>query len=88
MRMSETIVVYRCTECGKTSVCIGWLHAHIERHGSILRPVADMEYLYTRTERYEIPLDDAQRHRTDPRADTQQRGSADNAANPGGDAVR
>lgn len=28
----EEIVVYRCTECGKTSVSIGWLHAHVERH--------------------------------------------------------
>lgn len=23
-------VIYRCTECGKTSVSVGWLHAHIE----------------------------------------------------------
>lgn len=28
-------VLYRCTECGKTSVSIGWLHAHIDskHHG-------------------------------------------------------
>ncbi|UXF51005.1 MAG: hypothetical protein HQRvContig04_44 [Haloquadratum phage sp.] len=30
--MSETndVVLYRCTECGKESVSMGWLHAHIE----------------------------------------------------------
>lgn len=26
------IVLYRCTECGKVSVSIGWLHAHAEKH--------------------------------------------------------
>lgn len=26
------LVLYRCTECGKTSVSVGWLHAHIEKH--------------------------------------------------------
>lgn len=25
-------VLYECVECGKVSVSIGWLHAHIERH--------------------------------------------------------
>lgn len=29
------LVIYRCTECGKTSVSIGWLHAHINKHLSI-----------------------------------------------------
>lgn len=30
--MSDTndVVLYRCTECGKESVSVGWLHAHIE----------------------------------------------------------
>lgn len=28
--MSEAVTVYRCTECGKESVSVGWLHAHIE----------------------------------------------------------
>lgn len=28
----DELVVYRCTDCGKTSVSIGWLHAHCERH--------------------------------------------------------
>jgi hypothetical protein len=26
----SAVVVYRCTECGKESVSVGWLHAHIE----------------------------------------------------------
>lgn len=32
--MSEGIEkIYRCTECGKVSVSLGWLHGHIEgRH--------------------------------------------------------
>lgn len=30
--MSDEIVLYRCTECGKLSVSLGWLHAHIEGH--------------------------------------------------------
>lgn len=25
-------VVFRCKECGKTSVSLGWLHAHAEKH--------------------------------------------------------
>ena len=31
----DDIVVYRCTECGKISVSVGWLHAHIDakHHG-------------------------------------------------------
>jgi len=41
--MSEEIELYRCTECGKLSVSLGWLHSHIERHlgwgpGNILPP--------------------------------------------------
>lgn len=28
----ETIEIYRCTECGKLSVSVGWLHGHIEKH--------------------------------------------------------
>jgi len=26
----RTYRLYRCTECGKISVSLGWLHAHIE----------------------------------------------------------
>jgi hypothetical protein len=26
----EEFVLYRCTDCGKVSVSVGWLHAHIE----------------------------------------------------------
>lgn len=29
---SDELVIYRCTECGKTSVSLGWLHAHCEQH--------------------------------------------------------
>jgi hypothetical protein len=29
---NDTIELYRCTECGKLSVSLGWLHSHIERH--------------------------------------------------------
>lgn len=28
--MKDAVVIYRCTECGKQSVSVGWLHAHIE----------------------------------------------------------
>lgn len=28
----DETVIYRCTECGKTSVSLGWLHGHCERH--------------------------------------------------------
>ena len=28
----DELVIYRCTECGKTSVSLGWLHAHAEKH--------------------------------------------------------
>lgn len=24
--------LYRCTECGKLSVSLGWIHGHIEKH--------------------------------------------------------
>jgi len=30
MSEQDAVVVYRCTECGKESVSVGWLHAHIE----------------------------------------------------------
>ena len=26
------LTLYRCTECGKLSVSLGWLHGHIEKH--------------------------------------------------------
>jgi len=29
-KVDGAVVVYRCTECGKKSVSVGWLHAHIE----------------------------------------------------------
>lgn len=29
---ADGLVIYRCTECGKLSVDIGWLHGHIEKH--------------------------------------------------------
>lgn len=29
-RHGDELVLYRCTECGKLSVSVGWLHAHIE----------------------------------------------------------
>lgn len=28
----DELVIYRCAECGKTSVSLGWLHAHVEKH--------------------------------------------------------
>jgi len=31
----EEIVVYRCTDCGKTSTSIAWLHAHCETHRGV-----------------------------------------------------
>ena len=33
----EEIVVYRCTECGKTSLSLGYLHAHVEKHRGYTR---------------------------------------------------
>lgn len=27
--------LYRCTECGKLSVSLGWIHGHIEKHQGI-----------------------------------------------------
>ena len=36
--MTETdIVIYRCTECGKISVSLGWLHGHVEKHRGYTR---------------------------------------------------
>lgn len=51
----EPIELYRCTECGKTSVSIGWLHAHIERHRGLFGlqwpwRVGDYEALMEMTE--------------------------------------
>jgi len=28
----DELVIYRCTQCGKLSVSLGWLHGHIEKH--------------------------------------------------------
>lgn len=53
---SHQIELYRCTECGKLSVSVGWLHAHIEKH----RPVwkfwqsGDPDFLVERTEVLEV----------------------------------
>lgn len=30
--MSESIRLYRCTECGKLSTSIGYIHGHVETH--------------------------------------------------------
>lgn len=30
--MADPVTLYRCTECGKESTSLGWLHAHIEKH--------------------------------------------------------
>lgn len=51
----EPIEFYRCTECGKTSVSIGWLHAHIESHRGLFGlqwpwRVGDYEALMEMTE--------------------------------------
>lgn len=44
--------VYRCTECGKQSVSIGWLHGHIETHRPLWKfwKSGDPEFLNDRTE--------------------------------------
>jgi len=28
----ETLTLYRCTECGKLSVSLGYIHGHAEEH--------------------------------------------------------
>ena len=27
--------LYRCTECGKVSVSLGWIHGHAEKHNGL-----------------------------------------------------
>lgn len=52
----EEIVLYRCTDCGKQSVSVGWLHAHIEKHfawlGLFIPPwkLGDFDRLMEKTE--------------------------------------
>lgn len=29
---NDELLLYRCTECEKTSVSLGWLHSHAEKH--------------------------------------------------------
>jgi len=51
--MSESeIELYRCTECGKLSVSLGWLHGHIEKHRPIWRfwQTGHASFLKKRTE--------------------------------------
>lgn len=59
MNDDDPIELYRCTECGKLSVDLGWLHGHIEGHrGYGWGPIrlsnpfklGDPEYLLSRTE--------------------------------------
>jgi len=66
---SATLVVYRCSECGATDTDLGGIHGHIERHRPVWRiyKIGDPEFLYENTERYEIPIEDADEYRTDPR---------------------
>jgi hypothetical protein len=35
MNDTDDIVIFRCTDCGKTSTSIGSLHAHCEKHHGI-----------------------------------------------------
>ncbi|WP_135533253.1 hypothetical protein [Halostella pelagica] len=67
--MSDTITVYRCAECGVTDTSIGGIHGHIEKHRPVTRfySIGNPEFLYELTERYEIPVEDADEYRTDPR---------------------
>lgn len=54
------LVLFRCTECGLTSLSLGSLHGHIERHRGYTRfkiqvpftrtAMADMDELMDRTE--------------------------------------
>ncbi len=51
----DELHVYRCTECGKTSTDIGYLHAHAERHRGLFGlqwpwNVADVDALMALTE--------------------------------------
>lgn len=69
----ETLVVYRCNECGATDTTLGGIHAHIERHRPAwpVYKIGDPEFLYERTDRFEIPIEDAGQYRTNPRANTE-----------------
>lgn len=61
----DAVELYRCSECGKTSVSLGWIHAHIEKHRGYTRfniqipftktSMANVDELEKLTEEYEIP---------------------------------
>lgn len=56
--MSE-LVIYRCTECGKESVSLGWLHAHCEKHRGLFGiqwpwRIGDFEALMEMTEEIRV----------------------------------
>ena len=50
--MSDEIQIYRCTECGKLSVSVGWLHGHIEKHRPLWKfwKIGSTDDLQERTE--------------------------------------
>ena len=52
MSRDSDIEIYRCTECGKISVSLGWLHGHIEKHRPIWKfwKVGEPAFLDERTE--------------------------------------
>lgn len=41
------LVLFRCTECGYTSMSLGWLHAHCETHRGYTR--FNIQIPFTRT---------------------------------------
>lgn len=45
--------LYRCTECGKMSVSLGWLHGHIERHRGYTR--LGIQIPFTKTSPANVP---------------------------------
>lgn len=55
---SECVKIYRCTECGKISTSVGYLHGHAEGHRGFLWPwqVASVDALMEYTETYRIPV--------------------------------
>ena len=61
------VELYRCTECGKTSVSRGWLHGHIQKHTAtfgIIPPwkLGDAQLLDEMTEAFEIPEKDLENY--------------------------
>lgn len=51
-REKSRIELYRCTECGKLSTSLGWLHGHIEKHRPIWKfyKSGSPEFLVERTD--------------------------------------